>query len=92
MTIAVNQLGQISLPIQDVDTAEAFYGGTLGLRRLYRFGRLTFYDLAGLRLFLDGTREGGRPFAPSASVLYFPDARHSPDAAGARRTGRPVRR
>src|SRR5262245_34442522 len=77
MTIAVSQLGQISMPIRDVETAEAFYGGKLGLRKLYRFGNLSFYDAAGVRLFLDGVREGGRPFAPSASVLYFrtPDIR-----------------
>jgi methylmalonyl-CoA/ethylmalonyl-CoA epimerase len=77
MTVALAQLGQISLPIRDVDAAEAFYGGTLGLRKLYRFGSLTFYDVAGVRLFLDGTREGGRPFAPSSTVLYFrtPDIR-----------------
>ena len=77
MTIALHQLGQIGMPVRDVDVAEDFYGTKLGLRKIFRFGQLSFYDLAGVRLLLDGIREGGRPFAPSTSVPYFrtPDIR-----------------
>jgi methylmalonyl-CoA/ethylmalonyl-CoA epimerase len=53
MTFALNQLGQIALPVTDVDRAELFYEKTLGLRRLYRFGDLTFFDCAGVRLLLE---------------------------------------
>jgi len=46
MAFALNQLGQVALPISDVDRAEAFCEKTLGLHRLYRFGDLTFFDCA----------------------------------------------
>lgn len=67
MAFALNQLGQIALPVTDVDRAEAFYEKTLGLRRLYRFGDLTFFDCAGVRLLLEKVRdvEGAR------GCLYF---------------------
>jgi methylmalonyl-CoA/ethylmalonyl-CoA epimerase len=67
MAFALNQLGQIALPVRDVDRAEAFYEKTLGLRRLYRFGDLTFFDCAGVRLLLEKAHdvEGAR------GCLYF---------------------
>src|ERR1700684_1843236 len=62
MTFALNQLGQIALPVTDVDRAELFYEKTLGLRRLYRFGDLAFFDCAGVRLLLEKAHdvEGAR--------------------------------
>lgn len=62
MAFALNQLGQVALPVTDVDRAEAFYEKTLGLRWLYRFGDLTFFDCAGVRLLLEKARdvEGAR--------------------------------
>jgi methylmalonyl-CoA/ethylmalonyl-CoA epimerase len=69
MTISLHQLGQVSLTVDDVDAADRFYGDALGLRRLYRFGDLIFFDCAGVRLFVDKTRK--QPFVPSSSVLYF---------------------
>jgi catechol 2,3-dioxygenase-like lactoylglutathione lyase family enzyme len=46
----------VSLSVDDVDAAEEFYGQKLGLRKLYRFGDLTFFDCTGLRLFLEKSR------------------------------------
>ena len=69
MTIALNSLGQIALTVDDVDAAEAFYATKLGLRKLYRFGDLLFFDCAGVRLLVE--KSNARPFAPSSSVLYF---------------------
>jgi len=51
--IGLSPLGQVSRTVRDVDAAEAFYGTALGLRKLFRFGNLLFYDLAGVRLFDD---------------------------------------
>ena len=68
MTIALNQLGQISLSVDDTDVAERFYSEVLGLRKLYRFGDLVFFDCAGVRLFIERSKE--RPL-PRSSVLYF---------------------
>lgn len=52
-TVRLGSVGQIALAVADVDRAEAFYAETLGLRRLFRFGDLTFLDCGGLRLLLE---------------------------------------
>jgi methylmalonyl-CoA/ethylmalonyl-CoA epimerase len=69
VAIALNQLGQLSLAVRDVDQAEQFYGGQLGLRKLFRFGNLLFFDLAGVRLLIE------KPENPQVvagnSTLYF---------------------
>ena len=53
MPVNLNRIGQIAVAVHDVDRAEAFYQDTLGLRKLYRFGDLTFFDCAGVRLLLE---------------------------------------
>ena len=53
MLLNLNHLGQISLPVSDTDRSEAFYATVLGLRKLYRYGDLAFFDCAGVRLLLD---------------------------------------
>jgi methylmalonyl-CoA/ethylmalonyl-CoA epimerase len=69
MAVDLNQLGHASLSVDDVDAAEKFYGQKLGLRKLYRFGDLVFFDCAGVRLFVEKARS--QPFVPNGSVLYF---------------------
>jgi methylmalonyl-CoA/ethylmalonyl-CoA epimerase len=39
----------------------------IGLRKLFRFGDLTFFDCAGVRLLLEKAREG----AQSGGCIYF---------------------
>jgi len=59
-------IGQIARSVQDIVAASAFYGETLGLRHLYTYGTLAFFDCGGVRLFLS---EGdGRA---TESILYF---------------------
>jgi catechol 2,3-dioxygenase-like lactoylglutathione lyase family enzyme len=69
MFLNLDHIGQIALAVADVDRAEAFYEEKLKLRKLYRFGNLTFFDCAGVRLMLEKAR------APEdlakASVIYF---------------------
>jgi catechol 2,3-dioxygenase-like lactoylglutathione lyase family enzyme len=69
MLLNLNQIGQIALAVADVDRAEAFYGGTLGLRKLYRFGDLTFFDCAGVRLMIE--KANAPENIGRASVIYF---------------------
>jgi methylmalonyl-CoA/ethylmalonyl-CoA epimerase len=57
MLLNISQIGQIGLPVSDVDRAEAFYDKVLGLRKLYRFGNLTFFDCAGVRLLLEKSND-----------------------------------
>ena len=69
MAAFLNHIGQVALTVDDVDTAERFYGDQLGLRKLFRFGDMAFYDCAGVRLLVEKSTK--QPFAPSSSVLYF---------------------
>jgi len=69
MTVHLNRIGQIALAVQDVDRAEAFYRDKLGLRKLYRFGDLTFFDCAGVRLLLEKANEPDN--ARHSSPIYF---------------------
>jgi methylmalonyl-CoA/ethylmalonyl-CoA epimerase len=69
MAISLNQLGQIALPVDDVDTAEKFYTEKLGLRKLFRYGDLLFFDCAGVRLLVE--KSAANPFVPNGSILYF---------------------
>jgi methylmalonyl-CoA/ethylmalonyl-CoA epimerase len=50
MLLNLSHIGQIGLAVSDVDRAEKFYETVIGL---YRFGDLTFFDCAGVRLLLE---------------------------------------
>jgi methylmalonyl-CoA/ethylmalonyl-CoA epimerase len=69
MPISLNRIGQIALAVRDVDASEAFYRDRLGLRHLYRFGDLTFFDCCGVRLMLEKADEAGE--VGHASPIYF---------------------
>ena len=68
--MALNQIGQIAIAVSNTDAAEAFYGGVLGLRKLYRYGDLCFFDCAGVRLMLSPP-ERGETVDPGQGALYF---------------------
>jgi hypothetical protein len=61
MLLNLSHIGQIGLAVSDVDRAEKFYETVIGLRKLYRFGDLTFFDCDGVRLLLEKTRDGSQP-------------------------------
>ena len=60
-------IGQVSRTVRDIKEAEAWYRTALGLRHLYTFGSLAFFDCGGTRLFLSA--ENGASAAES--ILYF---------------------
>ncbi len=72
-------LGQVALGVSDADVAEAFYGGTLGLKKLYRFDNLVFFDMGGVRLMLGD--EGAENAKPGSTCLYFRAADIEAEAA-----------
>ena len=80
-TLVMGPLGQVSRKVKDIAQARVWYGETLGLKHLYSFGDLAFYDLGGTRLFLlqDCNVEGD-------SILYFrvPDVRTAHAALAAK--------
>ena len=61
-------IGQVALRTRDPDRAQAFYRDVLGLPFLFRYGKLVFFDCAGVRLLLDGLVEGD---AQPSGCLYF---------------------
>jgi methylmalonyl-CoA/ethylmalonyl-CoA epimerase len=67
MMLNVSQIGQIGRPVSDVDRSEAFYENVVGLRKLFRFGDLTVFDCAGVRLLLEKDRRGVQP----SGCIYF---------------------
>lgn len=73
-------IGQIARSVADIAKAEAWYRDVLGLRHLYTFGPLAFFDCGGVRLFLE-QGEGG-----DQSVIYFrvPDIRAAHEQLHAR--------
>ena len=65
--LELGPIGQISRTVKSIAEAEAWYGGVLGLKHLYTFGKLAFYDCGGTRLFLSAEQD-----APTQeSVLYL---------------------
>ena len=68
-TFGLNQIGQIAVPVSDIERATAFYRDTLGMRFLFRAPPdLAFFDVGGVRLMLDGP---ARATAGSSSVIYY---------------------
>ena len=53
MRLDSSHIGQIGIGVGDVDRSERFYEGVLGLRKLFRFGDLSFFDCAGVRLLIE---------------------------------------
>jgi DNA-binding CsgD family transcriptional regulator/catechol 2,3-dioxygenase-like lactoylglutathione lyase family enzyme len=63
--ITLGPIGQIARNVKDISAAVRFYGELLGLKHLYTFGNLAFFDCDGVRLYLS---EGD---GPAESILYF---------------------
>jgi methylmalonyl-CoA/ethylmalonyl-CoA epimerase len=60
----LSQIGQIAVNVSDLEAAVVFYRDVLGMRFLFQFPGLAFFDCAGLRLLLEQSK------APS-SILYY---------------------
>jgi catechol 2,3-dioxygenase-like lactoylglutathione lyase family enzyme len=68
--LELGPLGQISRKVSNIETAITFYRDVLGLKHLYTFGKLSFFDCAGIRLFLEET---DKPTEDSVLYLRVPD-------------------
>ncbi|HEX4637488.1 MAG TPA: VOC family protein [Rhizomicrobium sp.] len=69
----IGPLGQIARRVKDITAARQWYGEVLGLKHLYSFGDLAFFDCGGTRLFLSQDASPDQ----TESILYFrvPDIR-----------------
>jgi len=81
----LHTIGQIAITVSDVERATAFYRDILGMKFLYAYPGMAFFDCDGVRLYLvhpEDDRFAGR------AVLYFtvpsvPDAFEAMVARGA---------
>ena len=70
MNISLDQIGQISVNVHDLDRATAFYKEKLRLKHLFSVPpKMAFFDCSGIRLMLS-TPERPDLDHPS-SILYF---------------------
>lgn len=79
------QIGQIAVPVSDIDRAIAFYRDTLGIRFLFQAPPgLGFFDCAGVRLMLDAPAKAQSE--NYSSVIYYrvPDLKAAFEALSAR--------
>jgi DNA-binding CsgD family transcriptional regulator/catechol 2,3-dioxygenase-like lactoylglutathione lyase family enzyme len=65
--LTLGRIGQISRTVKDIEQAQEWYGKVLGLRHLYMFGKLAFFDCNGTRLLL--TQQG--EVSSTESILYL---------------------
>jgi DNA-binding CsgD family transcriptional regulator/predicted enzyme related to lactoylglutathione lyase len=83
-TYPLGPIGQIALTVDSIERAVPYYRDTLGLKHLYTFGNLSFFDCHGTRLFL--TAASDEEHDRNHSVIYFqvPDINHAYDSLSAR--------
>src|SRR5260370_10956602 len=67
--LGIKNIGQISINVQDLQRATAFYRDVLGLPLLFTVPNLAFFDCAGVRLMLG--RAESPEFDHPSSILYF---------------------
>src|SRR5436853_6708661 len=67
--LSIQNIGQISIIVHDLERATAFYRDTLGLPLLFTAGNLAFFDCGGVRLMLGPAETPELDHA--SSILYF---------------------
>jgi DNA-binding CsgD family transcriptional regulator/catechol 2,3-dioxygenase-like lactoylglutathione lyase family enzyme len=69
----IGAIGQISRKVKDIAAARQWFGEVLGLKHLYSFGDLAFFDCGGVRLYLSQDPKAG----DGEAIIYFrvPDIR-----------------
>ena len=67
--VRLSKIGQISVIVHDVQKATAFYRDTLGMKFLFEFPNLAFFDCGGVRLML--TLPEKPEFDRPASIIYY---------------------
>jgi DNA-binding CsgD family transcriptional regulator/catechol 2,3-dioxygenase-like lactoylglutathione lyase family enzyme len=65
-SLRLGPIGQVSRTVKSIDAAVEWYGKILGLPHLHTFGKLAFFDCAGVRLYLQESELPG-----AESILYL---------------------
>ncbi len=67
--IQISQIGQVAIPVRDLERAVAFYRDVLGLSFLFQVPNLAFFQCGEVRLLLSLPEGADAP--TKASVLYY---------------------
>lgn len=68
--LGLTRIGQISVAVEDLERAVAFYRDVLGMRFLFKAPPgLAFFDCGGVRLMLSPSEENGQRF--HTSIIYY---------------------
>jgi methylmalonyl-CoA/ethylmalonyl-CoA epimerase len=67
--VSLSRIGQIAITVKDVDRATRFYRDTLGMKMLFEYPGLAFFDAGGVRLML--SKAENPEFDHPASILYY---------------------
>jgi len=65
-TATIGGLRQVARTVHDIGVATKFYGAILGFKHLFTVGPRAFFDLGGVRLYLEETEQ-----PVPESILYF---------------------
>lgn len=68
-SLSLSRIGQIAIVVKDVERATTFYRDAFGMRFLFAFPGLAFFDCDGVRIML--SRAEKKEFDHPSSVLYF---------------------
>jgi methylmalonyl-CoA/ethylmalonyl-CoA epimerase len=68
-TLEITGIGQIAINAHDLKRAVGFYRDKLGLKLLYEFPGLAFFDCGGVRLMLSEPEKA--EFDHPASIIYY---------------------
>ncbi|MCH7970324.1 MAG: VOC family protein [Chloroflexi bacterium] len=66
--VSLGPIGQIAMHVSDIDRSIAFYGGKLGMTKIFAAPNLAFFDNGGVRLMLNSGE--GEP-SGERSVIYY---------------------
>jgi len=81
--VTLDRVGQIAVPVRDLERAVAFYRDALGVPFLFTAPPgLAFFRCGELSLMLSTPEAGAEPHHPSSTVIYFQvDDAHAAHAA-----------
>jgi DNA-binding CsgD family transcriptional regulator/catechol 2,3-dioxygenase-like lactoylglutathione lyase family enzyme len=65
--LTLGTISQLSRSVRNIQEAQRWCGEVLGLKHLYSFGNLAFFDCGGIRLFLSEAEDSSGP----ESIIYF---------------------
>jgi catechol-2,3-dioxygenase len=65
----LSTIGQISIPVQELESAVNFYRDSLGMDFLFQVPNMAFFDCGGIRILLAVPEKGDSD--RRSSIIYF---------------------